>query len=204
MKSMVYWCWLLLTITSSSWAAPSNTVLIMGDSLSAAYGLKPEQGWVALLDARLRTRNPAWSTLNVSISGETTAGGLARMAPALRRAKPKVVIIELGANDGLRGLELTQSKANLKSMIKQSQAAGARVLLVGMRIPPNYGAEYGTQFFDMYGQLARSEKVALIPFFFAPIALDRSWFLPDGLHPAARAQPLLLDTVWQQLEPLLR
>lgn len=206
MKSMLYCGWLFLTMVvgSSASAAPTNTVLVVGDSLSAAYGLQPEQGWVALLDARLSARRPAWRTVNVSISGETTAGGLARMPAALQRSQPKVVIIELGANDGLRGLDLTLSKANLQKMIQQSQAAGARVLLIGMRVPPNYGAEYGMQFYDMYAQLARSEKTSLIPFFFEPIALDRSWFLPDGLHPAARAQPLLLNTVVKKLEPLLR
>lgn len=205
MKSLLFLFWIILTglFGSAALAAPTNTVLVVGDSLSAAYGLKPEQGWVAMLDARLKAKRPAWQTVNVSISGETTAGGLARLPAALKRARPKVVVIELGANDGLRGLDLAQSKANLQKMIKQSQAVGAQVLLIGMRIPPNYGVEYGTQFYDMFGQLARSEKTALIPFFFEPIASDRSWFLPDGLHPAARAQPLLLDIVVKKLEPLL-
>lgn len=182
-------------------AAP--TLLVMGDSLSAAYGLAAEQGWVALLAERLGRQQPAWDVVNASISGETTSGGASRIAHALRQHRPELVIIELGANDGLRGLPLELAEANLRSMIEASQKLGARVLLVGMQIPPNYGPDYTGGFIDLYRRLADETGAALLPFLLEPVARRDELFLPDRLHPGAEAQPLLLEHVWQALQPLL-
>ncbi|RPE75861.1 arylesterase [Vulcaniibacterium tengchongense] len=184
--------------------APQRTVLVMGDSLSAAYGLSASQGWVALTAERIARTRPGWRVVNASISGETTAGGAARIDGELKRNKPAVVVIELGANDGLRGLPLAQSRANLDRMIRASKAAGAKVLLVGMRMPPNLGREYTETFAENYRALARQHGVALLPFLLEPIALDRSAFQDDNLHPVASAQPKIRDHVWKALEPLLR
>ena len=184
--------------------APARTVLVMGDSLSAAYGLSAPQGWVALTGARIATSHPGWRVVNASISGETTAGGAARIGAQLKRVKPSVVVIALGANDGLRGLPLAQTKANLDRMIVASKAAGARVLLVGMRIPPNYGRDYTQGFEANYAALAKSRDVPLVPFLLAPIAADRANFQEDNLHPVAAAQPKIRDHVWKALDPLLR
>lgn len=183
-------------------AAP--TLLVMGDSLSAAYGLNSAQGWVALTAARMSKTHPRWRVVNASISGETTAGGSGRIAGELARTRPSLVLIELGANDGLRGLPPAQTRANLARMIEAAQRAGARVLLVGMRLPPNYGREYTTAFADNYAALARQYKVPLLPFLLAPIALDRAAYLPDNLHPNAASQPKLRDHVWPALAPLLK
>ncbi|WP_343200239.1 arylesterase [Marilutibacter maris] len=183
--------------------APTRTVLVMGDSLSAAHGLAASQGWVALTSARIATTHPGWKLVNASISGETTAGGASRIAGELRRHRPSVVVIELGANDGLRGLPLTQSRANLERMIEASTAAGARVLLIGMRMPPNLGRAYTEGFARNYAELARADGLAFVPFLLEPIALDRSAFQDDNLHPVAEAQPRLRDHVWPALKPLL-
>ncbi|HEY0505744.1 MAG TPA: arylesterase [Lysobacter sp.] len=185
-------------------AAPARTVLVMGDSLSAGYGLAASQGWVALTADRVTRTKPGWRVVNASISGETTAGGAARIDGELKRNKPAVVVIELGANDGLRGLPLAQSRANLDRMIRASKGAGAKVLLVGMRMPPNLGREYTQGFSDNYAALAKQHAVAFLPFLLEPIALDRNAFQDDNLHPIASAQPELRDHVWTKLEPLLR
>ncbi len=187
-------------------AAPkaARTILVMGDSLSAAYGLSASQGWVALTADRIAKTNPGWRVVNASISGETTAGGASRIAAELKRHKPAVVVIELGANDGLRGLSLAQSRANLERMIKSSGAAGARVLLVGMRIPPNYGRDYTQGFERNFSELSKLHKTAFLPFLLEPIALDRNAFQADNLHPTAGAQPRLRDHVWKALAPLLK
>jgi len=185
-------------------AAPARTVLVMGDSLSAGYGLAASQGWVALTADRIVKTKPGWRVVNASISGETTAGGAARIEGELKRNKPSVVVIELGANDGLRGLPLTQSRANLDRMIAASKKAGAKVLLIGMRMPPNLGREYTQGFSDNYAALAKQHGIALLPFLLEPIAMDRSAFQDDNLHPIASAQPKLRDHVWTQLAPLLR
>lgn len=186
-------------------AAPAQrTILVMGDSLSAAYGLSAAQGWVALTGAQLTRSHPDWRIVNASISGETTAGGAARIAAELKRHRPAVVVIALGANDGLRGLPLKQTRANLDRMIAAAQAGGARVLLVGMRIPPNYGPDYTRGFEDNFRALAAERKVALLPFLLEPIALDRASFQGDNLHPIAAAQPRLRDHVWKALAPLLK
>ncbi|MEP6906680.1 MAG: arylesterase [Pseudoxanthomonas sp.] len=185
-------------------AKPARTLLVMGDSLSAAYGLSASQGWVALTAERVAKARPGWRVVNASISGETTAGGVSRIAGELKRSKPAVVVIELGANDGLRGLPLAQTRSNLERMITLSQASGAKVLLVGMRMPPNLGRDYTQGFERNFSELAKLHKTAFLPFLLAPIAMDRANFQPDNLHPVAAAQPKLRDHVWQVLVPLLK
>ena len=189
-------------------AAPApqtvRTVLVMGDSLSAGYGLAASQGWVSLTADRIAKTKPGWRVVNASISGETTAGGAARIDGELKRNRPAVVVIELGANDGLRGLPLAQSRANLDRMITASKKSGAKVLLIGMRMPPNLGRDYTQGFSENYNALAKQHGVALLPFLLEPIALDRNAFQDDNLHPVASAQPKLRDHVWTQLAPLLR
>ena len=182
----------------------ARTVLVLGDSLSAAYGLSASQGWVALTAERVGKTQPGWRVVNASISGETTAGGVSRIAGELKRTRPAVVVIELGANDGLRGLPLQQTRSNLERMIKLSQAAGAKVLLIGMRMPPNLGRDYTQGFERNFNELAKLHKTAYLPFLLEPIALDRSAFQADNLHPIATAQPKLRDHVWKVLAPLLK
>ena len=193
---------LLLLLPGLALAAP-RTLLVMGDSLSAGYGLALNQGWVSLTAQRMRSTHPGWRVVNASISGETTSGGASRIAAEIKRTHPSVVLIELGANDGLRGLDLSQTRLNLDRMIRESKAAGARVLLVGMRMPPNFGAQYTRSFQQNYSELARQHHVALLPFFLAPIAGNRNAFQPDNLHPVAAVQPRLRDHVWAALSPLL-
>jgi len=176
---------------------------VLGDSLSAAYNIRLEQGWVALLQGRLKAQGYGHRVVNASASGETTGGALARLPRALELHRPAVVIVELGGNDGLRGLPIADVRRNFESLIRLSNAAGAKVLLVGMRIPPNYGPAYTKAFHDLYGELARRHELPLVPFFLDGIALDDSLMLEDGLHPNAAAQPKLLDQVWPQLKPLL-
>lgn len=180
-----------------------RTVLVMGDSLSAAYGLSASQGWVALTAQRIAKDKPGWRVVNASISGETTAGGAARIAAELNRHKPAVVVIELGANDGLRGLPVAQTRANLAKMITAAKAANARVLLIGMRMPPNYGPDYTRSFEQAFANLAREHRTAFLPFLLEPIALDDRAYQADRLHPTAAAQPKLRDHVWTALAPLL-
>lgn len=191
----------LLFASSPAWAG--KTILVFGDSLSAGFGLPAGAAWPNLLDARLRERRLDYSVANLSISGETTDGGLARLPEALRRHRPAVVVLELGANDGLRGLPLTRVRQNLQAMIAASKKAGARVLLVGMRLPPNYGP-YAEQFNATFAELAKSEKIAFSGFFFEGFADQPEYFLPDMLHPNAKAQPRLLDNLWPALQPLLK
>ena len=184
-------------------AQEHKQVLVMGDSLSAAYNLAASQGWVALLDEKLAAERPQWDGINASISGETTAGGASRIDAALEQHAPEVVVIELGANDALRGLPIEHATANLERMIAASEKAGAKVLLVGIRIPPNYGPDYAAALESMYTGLAAKHDLALLPFLLEPIAADRANFQPDNLHPIAPAQPALRDHVWTKLEPLL-
>lgn len=181
----------------------ADTVLVMGDSLSAAYGLRAAQGWVALTAERIARTHPHWRVVNASVSGETTAGGAARIIDELVRHRPEVVVIELGANDGLRGLPTEQSRINLARMIGAAHGAGADVLLLGMRMPPNLGPDYTRAFEENYRALADRYDAALLPFLLEPIATDRSAFQSDNLHPVAEAQPKLRDHVWPALEPLL-
>ena len=194
---------LFALLVGASSALAAKTILVVGDSLSAGYGLRPEQAWPALLARRLNDRRLDYSVANLSISGETTAGGRARLAPALKTHQPAVVIIALGANDGLRGLTLGQMRGNLNAMVTTAQRSGARVLLAGMRLPPNYGP-YADQFQATFGEIAKVNKTALLPFLLEPVAARPEFFLPDNLHPTAAAQPLILDHVWSALAPLLK
>jgi acyl-CoA thioesterase-1 len=180
------------------------TILVMGDSLSAAYGMRVEQGWVNLLQQRLESEGYGYRVVNASESGETTGGALARLPRALGRHEPAVVIIELGGNDGLRGLPTDGVQANLESMVQLSRKSGARVLLIGMRIPPNYGPAYTKSFHELFARVAASQDVPLVPFFLDGIALDEGLMQDDGLHPNAAAQPKLLAQVWPLLTPLLK
>jgi acyl-CoA thioesterase-1 len=186
-------------------AAPAKrTVLVVGDSLSAAYGLRHDEGWVVLLANQVAAEHPDWQVANSSISGQTSADGASHLLKDLQRLRPQVVVIELGANDGLRGLPLLQTRMNLARMIGMAHGAGARVLLLGLRMPPNYGPAYVRDFESMYPELAKKFDVALLPFFLEPVAGDRANFQDDNLHPVARVQPLLRDHVWKSLEPLMR
>jgi acyl-CoA thioesterase I len=187
----------------ASTPAKATTLLVLGDSLSAGYGLSPGQGWVTLLEKRLSAQGYEYAVVNASSSGETTAGGLERLPRALQLHKPGLVIVELGANDGLRGLPVPLTKTNLEKIVELARDAGARVLLLGMRLPPNYGPRYSTDFTRMFEDLGREKKVPLVPFFLEPVALDPNMMQDDGLHPNVRAQPLLLESVWPHLVPLL-
>lgn len=180
-----------------------RTILVMGDSLSAGYNMAASEGWVSLLGQRLAKENPGWRVVNASISGETTAGGSARIVGEVLRHQPGVVVIALGANDGLRGLPLREARRNLARMIGASQHVGAKVLLVGMRMPPNLGPDYTAGFERNYRDLSKLFDTALVPFLLEPIALDRNAFMDDNLHPTVASQPKLLDHVWPALEPLL-
>jgi acyl-CoA thioesterase-1 len=193
-----------LTLAASTASAAAGTILVYGDSLSAAYGIGQKDGWVNLLGGRLQQSRADYSVVNASISGETTAGGAARIDAALGRVKPDVVVLALGGNDGLRGLPVGEMKANLGKIVRAAQARGARVLVVGMRIPPNYGPKYTQAFFDAFAEVARETKSAYVPFLLERIVDRRELFQPDQIHPTADAQPLLLDTVWKGLEPLLK
>ena len=184
-------------------AAASRTVLVVGDSLSAGYGMAAAEGWVALAGQRLAARTPPWRVVNASISGETTAGGEARIVREVVRHRPQVVVIALGANDGLRGLPLLQLRRNLARMIGASQGVGARVLVVGMRLPPNYGGAYTSEFERGFCGMAKLLKAACLPFLLEPIAREDAAFQADNLHPVAAVQPRLRDHVWRALEPLL-
>jgi acyl-CoA thioesterase-1 len=180
------------------------SILVVGDSLSAAHGIRVEQGWVTLLQERLTSGGYGYRVVNASASGETTGGALARLPRALDKHRPAIVIIELGGNDGLRGLPVGDVRSNLESLVRQSKDAGARVLLIGMRIPPNYGPAYTKSFHDIYAEVAAGASVPLVPFFLDGVALDDGLMQEDGLHPNAAAQPKLLDQVWPRLTPLLR
>ncbi|HET7395244.1 MAG TPA: arylesterase [Gammaproteobacteria bacterium] len=194
--------WLLLSAASPAFAAPAN-ILVMGDSLSAAHGLEAGQGWASLLQQRLAAQGYDYTVINASISGETTAGGLTRLPQALGQHKPAIVILELGANDGLRGLPLKLMQQNLGRMITLSSKAGAKVLLVGMLLPPNYGPQYTQAFSAVYPALASHYRLPLVPFLLDGVAQDRKLMQADGLHPKAVAEPRVLDNVWAKLAPML-
>jgi acyl-CoA thioesterase-1 len=192
----------LLFLPQLAWAG--GTILVYGDSLSAAYGLAQDAGWASLLQVRLKQERLDYTVANASISGETTSGGAARIAATLKTHKPKVVIVALGANDGLRGLPLAEMRANLAKIVRTSHKAGSRVLLVGMRLPPNYGEAYTRQFAQVYADLAREYKTALVPHLLQGMDQQRELFQADNLHPIAAAQPILLGNVWKALLPLLK
>lgn len=182
----------------------AKTVLIVGDSLSAGYGLVAGEEWPALMQKRLEQTHPEYNIVNASLSGETSTGGLARFAALLKQHPAEIVIIELGANDGLRGQSLTQLHSNLASMIEQAQATSAKVLLLGMLVPPNYGKRYSDAFQKVYTDLQKQYPVAFVPFFLEGIAGDENLLLSDNLHPNAKAQPLILENIWQSVEDLLQ
>ena len=201
--------WLRIALLAAVLAAgtasgKSSVILIVGDSLSAEYGLRRDTGWVRLLSDRLAKEAKQYSVVNASISGETTSGGRTRLPQLLQQHRPSVVVIQLGANDGLRGLPLAAMRENLVVMVRESRASGARVLLVGMRIPPNYGREYSERFAAVYEQVADGERVARVPFLLDGFADDLDYFQADRIHPVEKAQPRMLDAVWRQLAPLLR
>ncbi|OLF52410.1 arylesterase [Pseudomonas chlororaphis] len=183
--------------------AAAGTVLIVGDSISAAFGLDTRQGWVALLEQRLKSEGFNDKVINASISGDTSAGGQARLPALLAEHKPELVILELGGNDGLRGQLPTQLQQNLASMIDSSRASGAKVLLLGMQLPPNYGVRYTKAFAEVYSTLANEKNVALVPFFLQGVGGHPELMQADGIHPAASAQGQLLENVWPTLKPLL-
>lgn len=196
---------LMLTVAMLSRPAHADegVILVWGDSISAAYRMQEEQGWVALLQDKLQAEGHNWSLVNGSISGETTAGGLARLPAVLARAEPDIVILELGGNDGLRGLPVRNIRSNLASMIEMSQQAGATVMLAGIQIPPNYGPRYTAPFHNQYAELAEQYGAALIPFLLEGIADNSALMQSDGIHPTAAAQPMIVDIVWPLLLPLL-
>lgn len=182
---------------------PAPIVLILGDSVSAAYGLPPGTGWVALLEKRLSAEHLPQRVVNASISGDTTAGGRERIAPLLKQYQPAVTVIELGGNDGLRGGNLDVMRDNLYAIVAAAQKAGSRVLLVGIRLPPNYGPDYVQRFAATFGEVAKTRKTALVPFLFEGFGENNSMFQPDGIHPIGAAQQKMLDNVWRELRPLL-
>ena len=185
-------------------AAAARTALVFGDSLSAAYGLSADQGWVHLIAERAQRSGLDWRFVNASVSGETTAGGLRRLPEDLKRHKPDLVVIALGANDALRGQPVQGIRDNLERMLKMSRSARAQPVLVGIMIPPNYGIDYAAQFRDLYPKLAAQSKVPLVPFLLEGVAEKPELFQPDQLHPTAAAQARIVDNVWKVLEPLLR
>lgn len=195
--------WVALAGLQLAQAAPLPTILVFGDSISAAYGIRVEEGWVALLQKKLTAQGYGYRVVNASVSGETTAGGATRLARSLELHRPAIVILELGGNDGLRGLPLSEVRTNMESMIQKARASGARVVIAGMRIPPNYGPTYTQKFHAVFTDLAARYRLPLVPFLLHEVALDASLMQADGIHPSARAQPILLDTLWPKLEPLL-
>jgi acyl-CoA thioesterase-1 len=187
-----------------AFAAAAGTIVVYGDSLSAAYGISQQAGWVSLLEQRVHAKGFDYNVVNASISGETSSGGAARIEKVLQRDQPAIFILALGANDGLRGLPIAQMKDNLATILRNAQSRGARVLLVGMRIPPNYGPQYTQAFEQSFADLAKKYKTAYVPFLLAKVADRRDNFQPDNLHPTAAVQSTILDTVWQGLQPLLK
>ena len=195
----------LLTLVNLPAHAATGTILVFGDSLSAGLGLSsPDLGWVALLQRQLQGEGYGYQVINASVSGETTAGGLTRLPRALALHHPSIVILELGANDGLRALPIAAMRTNLQQMVKLAQGAGAQVLLLGMRIPPNYGPLYTEQFHAAFGQLAADLKLRSVPFLLQDIALSAALMQPDSYHPNEQGQPALLNNVWPALKPLLQ
>jgi len=190
-----------LFIPFSTYAQTKPVILVMGDSLSAEYGLSRGTGWVKLLEDQLNIESSSWTIFNASISGETSSGGLSRMPALLEQKKPGIVLLELGANDALRGLSVQESEKNLRKMIQMSKASGAKVLLFGMQIPPNYGQDYTKQFQELYPKLARQEQIELIPFFLKGVASNINLFQADRMHPNEKAQDILFKNVWGAMAP---
>jgi acyl-CoA thioesterase-1 len=201
LRSLTTLAVLLLSVAFAHAAAP--VILIVGDSISAGYGLPPDTGWTTLLQKRLEAEHYPHRVVNASSSGDTTAGGHARLAALLAQHRPAITIIELGGNDGLRGGSLEALRSNLDAMAAMAQKAGSTVLLVGMRLPPNYGPAYVQRFDATFADVAKARKVPLVPFLFDGFGEDNAMFQPDRIHPVAAAQPKLLDNVWRELRPLL-
>jgi acyl-CoA thioesterase-1 len=194
----------MLLAASGATVCAEKSIVIFGDSLSAAYGIAQSRGWVALLGERIKRQHPDYIVVNASISGDTTAGGASRIHKTLQQHKPALLILELGANDGLRGLPIAQMKENLGRIVEQAQQAGARVVLVGMKLPPNYGPDYTRAFESVFGELAKRYKTALVPFLLEDFAEKPELFQSDRIHPTEAAQPLMLERVWKALAPLLK
>jgi acyl-CoA thioesterase I len=192
-----------LALTAGAQSATLRTIVVLGDSLSAGYGLKVQEGWVNLLAQRLTAEGYGYKVVNASVSGETTLGGASRLPRVLELHKPEIVIVELGGNDGLRGLPLATSRENLQRAITLAKAARAKVLLVGMMIPPNYGPRYGREFQEIFASLAKANDVPLVPFLLDEVALKSDLMQEDGIHANARGQPRMLDNVWPRLKTLL-
>lgn len=191
----------MLLAPMSAWAA---SVLVLGDSLSAGHGIDVRQGWVQRLQQRLKQEGYPYRVVNASISGDTSAGALARLPRALEVFHPRVLIVEIGGNDGLRGLSLAQLEENLKAIVHQGKRAGARILILGVRIPPNYGPQYTGRFHAIYGEIAKRNQVALVPFFLEGVAGHAELMQTDGIHPRVEAQQRLMENVWKELKPLLK
>jgi acyl-CoA thioesterase I len=195
---------LVLFVASAAAQAAAPVILVFGDSISAGYGLeRVDQGWVELLKTRLKTQGYGYQVVNASVSGETSAGGLARLPRALELHHPSIVILELGGNDGLRAMPIAQFRDNMTQMATLATAAGAKVLLLGMRMPPNYGPQYTEQFAKVFSDLAGDKKISSVPFLLTDIALNQTLLQGDDIHPNAAGQPILLDNVWPALQPLL-
>ncbi len=203
LKNLTVVAFLTLAATASAYSAP-KTVLVVGDSLSAEYGIARGAGWVALLEQKLQREKIAAKVVNASISGETTSGGRARLPALIKQHRPDIVVIELGANDGLRGLPVPSAETNLRAMIAMAQETRARVLLVGMRMPPNYGRAYTERFFNMFESVAKSTKSPLVPFMLEGVADKPALFQQDRLHPTAQAHPIILNNIWPQFAALIK
>ncbi len=193
-----------MVLAFSAPAAAEKSILVFGDSLSAAYGISQARGWVALLAERLKRERLDYIVVNASISGETSSGGAARIAAALEKNRPAVVVLQLGANDGLRGLPTALLRQNLKAIVEQSKKADARVLILGVKMPPNYGEDYSRRFENAYAGVAKQQQVSLVPLFIEDVVDNAEHFLPDRIHPAESAQPIILERVWKSLRPLLK
>jgi acyl-CoA thioesterase-1 len=201
-------CCLHLSVLPARASAPADaepkTILVVGDSLSAEYGLQRDTGWVEIVAKRLQAQQAGYQIENASISGDTTSGGVSRLPEALARYSPAIVVIELGSNDALRGLDLAMAEDNLDTMVKLAKQAGSRVLLAGMQIPPNYGRRYAEQFRGLFGKVAERHGISLVPFLLDGVAADKAMFQDDGIHPNEQAQSHLAENVWQHLEPMLQ
>jgi len=181
----------------------AKSIVVLGDSISASYGFEVQHGWVALLEQKLKSSHPDYTMINASISGDTTAGGLARLPLLLKQYQPEIILLELGANDGLRGMSLKAMQKNLSAIIKQSQKSGVRVLLLSMRIPSNYGKRYTDMFYNSYQKIAKKQNIPVVPFILEGVALDKSQMQQDGLHPNEKAQPIIANHIAPYLLPLL-